>query len=75
MKLLLGITGLVVFAAGAAGWLIVRIFLRPDADELDEYYWEFEDRHPRYAAYQKWSGIAFGAAAAGLLLLFAAASI
>jgi len=75
MRFYLGVMGLLLFVAGAAAGLFVRLRLRPPAEELDDYYWEVEDRHPGYTRYQKWSRITFGAAAAGLLLLFIAAAL
>ena len=74
MKFYLGVLGLLLFVAGSAAGLFVRLRLKPPAEELDDYYWEVEDRHPGYARYQKWSRITFAAAAAGLLLLFIAAA-
>jgi len=53
--------------------LYVRIRLRPrDNSDLDDYYYEFEDRHPAYSRYTKWSRITFTAAAIAALLLFLA---
>ena len=75
MRFYLGVLGLLVFVAGSAACIIVRLRLKPRDEELDEYYWEFEDRHPGYANYQKWSRLTFATAAFGLLLLFAAAAV
>ena len=59
-----------------AAHLYVRIRLRPPADcDLDDYYYEFEDRHPLYARYTKWSRITFTAIVISVLLLFIAAII
>jgi hypothetical protein len=52
----------------------VKIRLRPkDNSDLEDYYYEFEDQHPEYANYLKWSRITFIAAVVGALLLFIAA--
>lgn len=54
----------------------VRIRLRPGPDsDLDDYYYEFEDTHPDYAKYTKWSKITFSAIVIAVLLLFIAAVI
>lgn len=54
--------------------LYVKLRLRPKGDsDLDDYYCEFEDRHPAYARYLRWSRITFAAAVIAMLLLFIAA--
>jgi len=65
-----------LFLISLAGHLYVKIYLRPkEGSELDDYYHEFEDQHPDYARYTKWSRITFTAAAVAVLLLFLAAVI
>ncbi len=65
-----------LFLISLAGHLYVRIRLRPkDGSDLDDYYYEFEDRHPAYARYLKWSRITFAAACLAVLLIFLAAVI
>ena len=62
-----------LFLISIAGYIIVRLRLRPgDDSDLDDYYHEFEDQHPDYARYLKWSRITFAGAAVGALLLFLA---
>ncbi len=54
---------------GAHIWVKVR--MRPGADsDLDEYHYEFEDHHPGFARYEKWSRITFAAAVISALCLF-----
>jgi len=56
--------------------LYVRLRLNPRNDpELDDYYWEFEEDHPGYARYSRWSTITFSAAVIAALLLFIAAYV
>lgn len=43
--------------------------------DSEDYYYEFEEQHPDYANYLKWSRITFAAAVVGALLLFIAAVI
>ncbi len=51
----------------------VKLCLRPGADsDLDEYHYEFEDHHPGYARYEKWSRITFAAAVISALVMFLA---
>jgi hypothetical protein len=64
-------TGGLLFLLSLAAHLYVRVYLRPkDKSDLDDYYYEFEDRHPAYARYTRWLQISLGGAAVGLLLLF-----
>jgi len=59
-----------MFIASFAGWIFVRIRLRPkDDSDLDDYYYEFEEQHPEYARYLKWSRITFVCAIVAALLL------
>jgi len=61
----------ICFCISSAGYLFVKIALRPKRDEdLDEVYWEFEDQHPTLARYHFWSKIAFSAVIISMLLLF-----
>jgi hypothetical protein len=65
-----------LFLIAIAAHLFVKLRLRPREDSgLDDYYHEFEDQHPDFARYAKWSRITFIAAAAGALLLFVATVI
>jgi hypothetical protein len=65
-----------LFLISIAAHLYVRIYLRPkDNSDLDDYYYEFEDQHPAYAKYIKWSRITFTAATIAALLLFIATII
>jgi len=68
---LLSIVGSVLFLLSLAAHLYVRAYLRPRGrSDLDDYYYEFEDRHPAYARYTRWLQISLGGAALGMLLLF-----
>jgi hypothetical protein len=60
-----------LFLLSAVAHLCVRVRLRPrDDSDLDDYYYEFQDRHPEYARYTQWLRITLGGAALGILLLF-----
>jgi hypothetical protein len=68
---LLYITGGFLFLFSLIVHLYVRVRLRPRGrSDLDDYYYEFEDRHPQYARYTRWLQISLGGVAAGMLLLF-----
>jgi hypothetical protein len=68
---LLYITGGFLFLFSLVAHLYVRVRLRPRGrSDLDDYYYEFEDRHPQYARYTRWLQISLGGVAAGMLLLF-----
>ena len=76
MDIILYIIAGPLFLISLAGHLYVRIRLRPkDGSDLDDYYYEFEDRHPAYARYLKWSRITFTALTVSALLIFLAAVI
>ena len=65
-----------LFLVSVGAHLYVKIRLRPrDTSDLNEYYYEFEERHPTYARYTRWSRITFTTAAIAALLLFLAAVI
>ncbi|HIJ53172.1 MAG TPA: hypothetical protein HPP66_08470 [Planctomycetes bacterium] len=62
-----------LFLISIAGYLYVKFRLQPKEDsDLDDYYYEFEDQHPAFARYTKWSRITFTAAVIATLLLFLA---
>jgi hypothetical protein len=68
--------GLLLLLLSSAGWVYVRFRLKPkDDSELDDYHWEFEEQHPQYARYLKWSKITFAGLCLSVLLLFIAAII
>jgi hypothetical protein len=63
-----------LFLISMAAHAYVKLRLRPRADtDLDDTYYEFEDQHPAYARYSKWSRITLAGAAVAMLLLFIAA--
>ena len=64
-----------LFLISFGGHFYVKLRLRPDDSDLDDYYHEFEDRQPGYAAYAKWSRITFIGVAVSMLLLFIAMMI
>ena len=63
-----------LFLVSLAGHFYVKIKMRP-GDDIDEYYHEFEDHHPDFAKYEKWSKITMTGAIIAALLLFVAISI
>jgi hypothetical protein len=64
-----------LFLISIAGHFYVKLRLRPDDSELDDYYHEFEDQQPGYARYEKWSRITLAGVTVSMLLLFVAAVI
>jgi len=65
-----------LFLASLTAHIYVRLRLRPKpGSDLDDYYHEFEDQHPFYARYLKWSRITFTGIVISMLLLFIAAVI
>jgi hypothetical protein len=68
---LLYLAGGSLFLLSLIAHLYVRVYLRPRGDsDLDNYYYEFEDQHPRYARYARWLQVSLAGAAVGVLLLF-----
>ncbi|RKY07102.1 MAG: hypothetical protein DRP66_07430 [Planctomycetota bacterium] len=62
-----------MFVIAIVAHIRVKLRMRPGADsDLDEYHYEFEDHHPGYARYEKWSRITFAAAVISALCLFLA---
>jgi hypothetical protein len=62
-----------LFLISIAAHFYVKIRLHPkENSDLEDYYYEFEEQHPDYANYLKWSRITFTTAAVSALLLFLA---
>ncbi len=62
-----------LFLISLAGYLYVKLRLKPkEGSDLDDYYYEFEDQHPAFARYTKWSKITFTITVIAVLLLFLA---
>jgi hypothetical protein len=62
-----------LFVISLAAHIYVKLRLHPKEDsDLDDYYYEFEDQHPGYARYTKWSKITFTAVIISMLLLLIA---
>jgi hypothetical protein len=73
MDIMLYIVACPLFVISVAGYVFVKLRLRPlDDCDLDDYYYEFEEQHPAYARYLKWSKITFTGAIIATLLLFLA---
>ena len=64
-----------VFLVSIAVYVYVQLRMKPDSNELDDYYWEVEDRHPGLAKYNQWSRITFAIAVIAALILFGATFI
>ena len=63
-----------MFLVSLAAHIYVKLKMRPN-DDIDEYHFEFEDHHPDFARYEKWSRITFASAVIAALLLFVSISI
>ncbi|MDD5064299.1 MAG: hypothetical protein PHQ35_06020 [Phycisphaerae bacterium] len=63
-----------LFVISLIAHIYVKLRLNPkQGSDLDDYYCEFEDRHPGYAKYTKWSKITFTAVIISMTLLLIAA--
>jgi len=58
-----------LFLVSLVGHIYVKLKMRP-GDDIDEYHYEFEEHHPDFARYEKWSRITFASAVIAVLLLF-----
>ena len=71
MNILFCIIGGPLFLIALFAHFYVKVSLRPKpGSDFDDYYYEFEDQHPGFARYTKWSKITFTTAVIGALLLF-----
>ena len=76
MKLILYIIAWPMFIVSFGSYLYLSRKLKKEYDhDLDDYYYEVEDRHPGLIKYNKWSKITFAVAVLSTLLLFLAAVI
>jgi len=76
MDTILVIIAAPLFVISLAAHIYVKLRLNPKkSSDLDDYYYEFEDQHPGFAKYTKWSKITFTAVVIGMLLIFIAAII
>ena len=73
MNVILYIIAGPLFLVSFIGYLYVQVRLRREYDEdLDDYYFEFEDQHPGLVKFNKWSRITLAAAVISALMLFMA---
>lgn len=76
MDIILWIIAAPLFIVSLVAHIYVKLRLSPkEGSDLDDYYYEFEDRHPGFAKYAKWSKITFTAAVISMLLMLIAAVI
>lgn len=74
MNTILWIIAAPLFVVSLAAHIYVKLRLNPkEGSDLGDYYHEFEDQHPGYARYLKWSKITFTAVVISMLLIFLAA--
>ena len=70
LKLIMVVSGGVLFLLSAAGYLFVRIKLRPREKDLEEVYYEFEDQMPQVKRYESWQRLTFAGVVVSMLLVF-----
>ena len=76
MKSILYIIAGPMFIVSFGSYLYLSRKLKKEYDpDLDDYYYEVEDRHPGLIKYNKWLKITFALAALSVLLLFLATVI
>ena len=73
MDAILLITAGPLFVIFLAAHIFVRIRFRPKQNsDFDDYYHEFENQHPDFGRYAKWSRITFAGAVICALMVFIA---
>ena len=70
MKLICLMIGAPLFLLAVIAHVLVRVKMKPQSDDLDEMYYEFEESDPAYARYQAWYKWTLWLASASILLLF-----
>lgn len=70
LKLVMVLAGGALFLLSAAGFLYVKIKLRPREEDVEEVYWEFEDQVAGVGRYEKWSRLTFTGVVAAMALIF-----
>ncbi|HOQ04570.1 MAG TPA: hypothetical protein PKY88_05100 [Anaerohalosphaeraceae bacterium] len=70
LRILLIAAGGLLFAAGLAAYVYVRLKLKPKWHEIEETYYEIEEAHPAMRRYQRGLQISMALIAAAMLLLF-----
>ena len=70
LKLSLILAGGILFLISAAGYLYVKIRLRPREQDVEEVYWEFEEQAEGMGRYETWSRRTFAGAVAGMAMVF-----
>lgn len=62
-----------LFIVSTAAHIYAKVRLRPrDDSDLDDYYHEFEDRHPGLARYDAWCRVTLTGVIIAMLLMFLA---
>lgn len=70
--IILYIIAFLLFLISAAGFVFMKLRLKPNDSDIDDYYWEFEETDPEYARYTKWSKSLYTIAVIAAFLLFLA---
>ncbi len=63
------ISGL-LFVVSLVAYIIIRATMKPRVEDLDDYYYEFEDQHPKVVRYESYKRVVITLAAIATLLLF-----
>jgi hypothetical protein len=73
MKIILLSIGSLLFIVSFAAHICVKLKFRPKHNsDFDDVYWEFENTHPSFARYSRFSQITFAGMVFGAILLFLA---
>ncbi len=59
----------------SVAYIVVRATMKPRIEDLDDYYYEFEDQHPKVVKYEFYKRITVALIAIAMLLLFISISV
>jgi len=75
-KIILIVCAGTCFCVSSAGYLFVKLALRPKSGQSwEQNHWEFEDQDPAIKRYDFWCRILFSAVMISMLLLFLSISV
>ena len=70
MDAIIFISAAPLFLLSLSAHIYVKLKMRPDPEDLEDYYHEVEHLNPKLQKYEKWSKITFTATIIATLLLF-----
>ncbi len=72
IRMFIFVISCITFLVSASVYIYAKMKLKPKDNKLDDYYYEFEGKHPDVAKYYRITSISFSAAVISMLLMFVA---